>query len=314
MIDDIAAFVAVAENKSVTAAARRLRQPKSTLSLRVTQLEQRLGVTLLQRTTRSMNLTEAGAEFYRRCARIMAEIEDAERLVQQEQSAPSGTLRVVTTIEFGMLAMGRLVGDFVRRHPACRIEIDLRSGAADLVEEGFDLAIRIGDLADSTMISRKLISVRRALYASPDYLARCGQPSAPAELKHFAFLRYVAPQSPPRIPLRRKGERSAAGIDAVLAANNLTVLRDAAIAGAGIALLPSFLCTQAVAQGRLVPVLAGWQVDPVAVTAVYPSKRLLAPKTAAFVAFLIAELRKHGDRVFAEVSAPAAPRRKPKAG
>lgn len=314
MIDDIAAFVAVAEAKSISEAARRSRQPKSTISLRLAELEKRLGVCLVQRTTRAVNLTEAGATFYRRCAHILAEIANSEREVQQGQAVPSGTLRMVTTIEFGMLAMGSLIGEFVRRYPACKVEIDLRSGTADLIEESFDLAIRIGDLVDSTMISRKLISVPRALYASPDYLVRRGYPRAPSDLKRHSFLRYVAPQSPPRIHLKRGRDRLVTTVESVVSANNLTVLRDAAIAGGGIALLPSFLCSQAVVQGTLTTVLDRWHVEPVSVSAVYPSKRLLAPKTAAFIEFLTIELRGKGDRVFAEVSAPPATRRKPRVG
>jgi DNA-binding transcriptional LysR family regulator len=301
MIDDIAAFVAVAEAKSFSEAARRSRQPKSTLSHRMTQLEERLGVRLLQRTTRAVRLTEAGQAFYERCARIVGEIKEAELLAQQQQHAPTGTLKVVTAIEFGMLALGRLIGEFVCRYPAVKVDIELTSRHVDLIEEGFDLAIRIGDLADSSMISRKLFSVARGLYASPRYLEQRGRPSVPADLKQHAFLRFVSPLAPPRFDLHRRGVRATVTTEPVVISNNLTVLRDAAMAGAGIAMLPMFLCHDAVARGELVRVLDEWQLEAVAVSAVYPSKRLLSRKAHAFVEFLHVELSKLGDKAFGQV-------------
>jgi DNA-binding transcriptional LysR family regulator len=301
MIDDIAAFVAVVEAKSFSEAARRSRQPKSTLSHRMAQLEERLGVRLLQRTSRAVRPTEAGEAFYQRCVRILDEIKEAELLAQQQQSAPTGTLKVVTAIEFGMLAMGRLIGEFVCRYPTVKVDIELTSRHVDLVEEGFDLAIRIGDLADSSMISRKLFSVGRGLYASPSYLAARGSPALPADLKQHAFLRFVSPLAPPRFDLSRRGMRVTVSTEPAVISNNLTVLRDAAAAGAGIAMLPMFLCHDAVERGELVRVLDDWQLEPVAVSAVYPSKRLLSRKAHAFVEFLHVELSKLGDKAFAQV-------------
>jgi DNA-binding transcriptional LysR family regulator len=241
--------------------------------------------------------------------RIVGDIKEAELLVQQQQVAPTGTLRVVTAIEFGMLVLGGLIGEFVRRYPAVKVDIELTSRHVDLIEEGFDLAIRIGELADSSMISRKLFAVNRGLYASPDYLEARGHPGTPGDVKEHAFLRFVSPLAPARFELTRRGTRAAVVTEPVIICNNLTVLRDSAIAGAGIAMLPTFLCHEALAQNRLVPVLPEWQLDPVAVSATYPSKRLLSRKAHAFVEYLHVELSKLGDKAFAQVVAAKRPAR-----
>jgi DNA-binding transcriptional LysR family regulator len=273
-------------------------------------LEERLGVRLLHRTSRAVRPTEAGQAFYERCVRIVDELKEAELLAQQQQRAPTGTLKVVTAIEFGMLAMGRLIGEFVCRYPSVKVDIELTSRHVDLIEEGFDLAIRIGDLADSSMISRKLFAVARGLYASPKYLAARGHPASPADLKRHVFLRFVSPLAPPRFEVVKRGARATVTTEPAVISNNLTVLRDAAVAGAGIAMLPMFLCHDAVGCGELVRVLDEWQLEPVAVNAVYPSKRLLSRKAQAFVEFLVGELSKLGDKAFAKViSTPRGGRR-----
>jgi DNA-binding transcriptional LysR family regulator len=286
MIDEIVSFVAVAEAGGFSEAARRLSLPKSTISHRVRQLEERLGVRLLHRTPRSVRLTDEGRLYHQRCVRILTDIEEAELAVRQDQRAPSGTLRLSAPIEFGMEVLSSVLAAFLIAHRTLRLKLELTSRNIDLVDEGFDLAVRIGRLADSSLVSRRILSIPRHLYASPAYLVEHGRPESPDELARHACLRFETAFYAGAWALDGPEGRVTMQPSGVVDANNLTVLREAAIAGLGIALLPCYQCREAERAGRLERVMPRWRPETADVYVVYPSKRHLAPKVRAFLSFL----------------------------
>ena len=284
-LDDALIFTRVVECHSFTQAAQMLGMQKSTVSRRIALLEERLGVRLLNRTTRKLRLTEVGSAYYERCRQIMLDFAEAEQAVMQLQQVPSGLLRITAPIEFGQLLLGRVIGSFMRLHPQISVEAELTSRGVDPVEEGVDIVIRVGQPQDSTLIARKLLETTRHLCASPQYLAEHGRPARVEELAgHRAIL---LPQDPPRhwpltgrsLPCQR-----------VLSCNNITLAREAAIAGAGIAVLPRMIVDAAVQSGELVELLPEAELPVGEIYAVYPSRRFQAMKVKAFLDFLIAHL------------------------
>jgi DNA-binding transcriptional LysR family regulator len=286
-LNEIVVFARVVETRSFTAAAAQLGLPKSTVSRKVAQLEERLGVRLLQRTTRKLNLTEVGQAYYERCARIVADISAAEQLVTEMQTAPRGLLRVTAPIDFGTVYLGRVLADFIAANPDITVELDLSDRVVDLIEDGVDLAIRMGPLAESSLVARKLGAVALRLYAAPSYLARRGTPAKLAELADHDTVQFV-----PAPRLQTWGLRGPDGDveitpGARVVSNNLFVVRDAAVAGAGIALLSELAVGDDLAAGRLVEVLPAWSIPESEVFAVYPSTRNLSPKVRVFLEFLV---------------------------
>ncbi|GAA5175448.1 LysR family transcriptional regulator [Niveibacterium umoris] len=289
-LNDLLIFTRVAAVGSLAGAARGLGLPKSTVSHRMQQLEARLGARLIERTTRRLALTEIGAAYLARCQRIVAELEDAEAFVAGFKAEPAGTLRISAPLEIGTYFLGGIVARFMQQHPRVQVEIDLSSRFADLVEDGFDLAIRAGTLADSSLIARPLFQAPRRLVASPGYLAQHGSPTSPSALDEHHGVGPGSVREPLRWALNGAGGRIEAKLKCKLAVGSLSVQREAAIAGLGIARLPDFVCRDALANGELVAVLPDWQPDPVPLQAVYPSRRLLTPKVSAFLDFLEREL------------------------
>lgn len=284
-LDDALIFTRVVECHSFTLAAQGLAMQKSTVSRRIALLEERLGVRLLNRTTRKLRLTEVGQAYYERCRQIMLDFAEAEQAVMQLQSEPSGLLRISAPIEFGQLFLGRVLGDFMRQYPQITAEVELTSRHVDPVEEGVDIAILVGQPQDSTLIARKVYETSRRLYASPDYLARHGIPTCVAELVgHRAIL---LPRDSTRYwPLA--GESITC--HSVLSCNNITFAREAAMAGAGIAGLPIMICETAVMAGQLVELLPEARLPAGELYAVYPSRRFQAMKVKTFLDFLIHSL------------------------
>ncbi|MBB2495002.1 LysR family transcriptional regulator [Aquipseudomonas ullengensis] len=287
-LDDALIFTRVVECHSFTQAAQSLGMQKSTVSRRIAQLEERLGVRLLNRTTRKLRLTEVGQAYYERCRQIMLDFAEAEQAVMQLQQEPSGLLRITAPIEFGQLFLGSVLGHFMRQYPQISAEVELTTRDVDLVEEGIDIAIQIGQPQDSTLIARKLFQTSRCLYASRDYLALHGTPSTTKDLvSHRAIL---LPQDSLRYwPLL--GEHIAC--QRVLSCNNITLAREAAQAGAGIAALPVMISDESVRSGRLVEVLPDIRLPVGELYAVYPSRRFQAMKVKTFLDFLMASLATH---------------------
>jgi DNA-binding transcriptional LysR family regulator len=284
-LDDALIFTRVVECHGFTQAAVNLGMQKSTVSRRIALLEERLGVRLLNRTTRKLRLTEVGQAYYERCRQIMLDFAEAEQAVMQLQQAPAGLLKVTTPIEFGQLFLGKILGDFMRQYPLITAEVELTSRHVDPVEEGVDIAIMLGQPQDSTLIARKLFENGRVLCASPAYLKAHGTPRTIAELiDHRAIL---LPQDSPRIwPLQ--GE--SLPCQRVLSCNNITFAREATLAGAGIAGLPLMISDAAVRNGTLVSLLPDARLPVGEIYAVYPSRRFQAMKVKTFLDFLMNSL------------------------
>lgn len=285
--EDLQTFAAVAESGSFTAAAERLDVAKSAVSRRVSALEERLGAQLMHRTTRKLSLTDSGAAFYERAQRLLADLEEAESAVAQAHGELRGQLRVALPLAFGLRHMSRPICEFNRRHPKIVFDLDLNDRRVDLVEEGMDLALRIGHLRDSTLIARKLFDVRTVVCASPDYLKAQGTPKTPEELADHSCLVYSNLPDPRRWGyIDDKGERQYVRVGPGMSASNGEFIARAAAAGLGIVMHPTFIVHELIQSGKLVPVLTeyGWPVTPG--YALYPPTRHLSYRVRAFIDFL----------------------------
>jgi DNA-binding transcriptional LysR family regulator len=281
------AFVRVAETKSFSEAARRLRSSKSLVSRQVAALEAELGVRLFHRTTRSLSLTEEGRGYHAQVARILNEIEEANLSVSKSQAAPRGRLRVSAPMSFGILHIGPAIRDFLARYPEVELDLSLNDRYVDVVDEGFDLAIRVGRLSDSSLIARKLGQYRMMLCASPAYLKQQGTPHDPDDLKTHRCLCYSTNSLVPEWQfVSKEGKPWAVQINGPLHANNGDVLRAAALQGLGIVYLPSFIVGPDVQASTLASLLPEFVPTDTAIHAVYPHSRHLSPKVRAFINFL----------------------------
>jgi DNA-binding transcriptional LysR family regulator len=281
----------VVEHRSFTRAARVLGQPKSTVSRKIAELEEQLGVRLLQRTTRAVKATDLGEAYYERCTRIVAEAAEANAAVASAGAAPQGLLRLTAPVTFGATFLGEVVTHFLATYPGASVETVLTDRRVDLVGEGFDLAIRIGSrVQESSFFVRRLGPTRLVLAASPAYLARRGEPRAPGELREHDCLLYgelpqaaswvfAGPEGPVTVPVAGR-----------LVANNAALVRSAALAGLGVARLPFFQAAPEIEAGRLRAVLPTWSPAVASVFAVYPNNRHLSPKVRAFLDCLVARL------------------------
>jgi DNA-binding transcriptional LysR family regulator len=289
-LSGLVAFAEVVAAQSFSAAAKRLGVSKAAISKHVSRLEERLGARLLQRTTRRLALTEIGVAFHERCLRILAEAEEAERAVQSLGMAVRGTLKVTVGVSFGVAHVAPLVPEFQARHPDLRLEMQFNDRVVDLIEEGFDVAVRIAQMPDSSLVARRLAPVQRVVCASPDYLARHGTPAVPDDLRRHNCLiyTYLASQDAWRFvgPAR---ETYVVRVDGNYAVTNGEAQRHAALAGQGIILSPNFIVAPDLRAGRLVALLPGYETPPTAVHAVYPASRHPAVKLRAFVDFLAAK-------------------------
>lgn len=279
----MAVFAAVAEAMSFSQAAERLNLSKSAVSKQIARLEERLGARLVNRSTRQISLTEVGETYYGYCARILKDAEAADLAVAQLQATPRGRLRVNAPMSFGTMHLAPAVAGFMAEYPDINVEMELTDSFVDLIDSGFDLAIRITRMADSSLIARKLATSRSRLMASPAYLEKHGAPKHPGELKRHRCLIY-ANSSDTSFWTFRKGEESLqVAVDGPLRSNNGEILRDAAIAGAGLAIQPLFITHEALRAGKLVPVLEDWSTREHTIQAVYPHRRHLSPKVRAFI-------------------------------
>lgn len=287
-------FAHVVELRSFTEAARRSGLSKSVVSRRIAGLEDRLGTRLLNRTTRRLSLTESGVVFYERCARMLAEAADAEDAVAALSREPRGLLRISAPVSLCHLVLMPAFAAFISAHPAIKLDISASDRMDDVVGEGFDVALRVGQLADSSLVARRLADVPFAVVASPAYLERRGRPTRPDELIHHLTLRYTG--LPAHLEWRFSDEDSPSAVygSGPLQTDNGTVLREAARAGVGITVLPRFIVGELLARGELEEVLADHPIQMRALYAVLPHRRNMAPKVGAFVAFVAQWLAEHG--------------------
>lgn len=290
-LNQLLVFVRVVQLGSLSEAARRLELPKSTVSRRLADLEDRIGERLVQRTTRKLAVTEAGRVLFERVAPAMSEIEEAEGALAGMHGAPRGLLRVAAPMS--VRALGPIIAEFLRRHPGVEVEMVCSDRRVDLVEERFDVAIRAGALVDSSLVARRLGSARSLLVASPAYRKRSGLPEAPAELAAHACIAFGGGAAPRVWTLDSAGKRVDVRVRPRLTVNDLELVREAALGGVGIASLPQMLCADDLRKGRLVHLLAEWASPEVPVHALYPTRRQLAPKVIAFVDLLAERFQLH---------------------
>jgi DNA-binding transcriptional LysR family regulator len=282
--EELRAFVAVVETGSFTAAADRLDAAKSAVSRRVSALEERLGVQLLRRTTRRMNLTDTGRSFYERSARILADLDEAEAAVSQEHGELRGKLRLALPMSFTVHHMGGVIADFSQQHPRVKFDLELNDRRVDLIEEGMDLALRIGRLRDSSLIARRLFDARTVVCAAPAYLEKHGVPETPADLESHRCICYGNLAEPGKWAYREAdGANRHVDVHVSMLVDSGDLISSIAARGLGIALQPTFIAGKKIRAGELVPLLTDfdWPVTPA--YAVYPPARHLSYRVRAFI-------------------------------
>jgi DNA-binding transcriptional LysR family regulator len=286
-LDAMNVLTKVVASGSFAEAARRLGVTRSAVSKAITELEQSLGARLLDRTTRRVTPTEAGLAYYERCLAILAQVEETEAQISRLHDEPKGLLKVNAPMSFGTLYLGTAIADFMQRYDELKVELLLTDRMIDPLEEGVDVTLRIGAMADSSLIARRISSARVVLVASEAYIARFGEPKSPADLAHHRALHYGHTTMVQRWQLTDQGQVVTVPIAACLSSNNGDTLRDAACKGIGIAALPTFIVGPDIAAGRLRVVLADHPPPERPIHALYAPNRFLAAKTRVFIDFLV---------------------------
>jgi DNA-binding transcriptional LysR family regulator len=290
-LDDVTAmivFARVVELSGFSAAAQALGLSKSAVSKQISRLEDRLGTRLLNRTTRQLSLTEAGAAFYERCQRVEAEALAAEEAVTRLAEAPRGLLKVNAGVSFGTRHIAPALPDFLALCPDLEVDLSLNDRLVDLVDEGYDVALRIGELGDSSLVARRLAPLKMRLVAVPAYLDRAGRPTHPGDLKEHDCLLYAYQQGGQTWSFKGPEGETKVRPSGRMRVNNGDAILQACLGGQGLALLPEFICWEALADGRLERLLPDWQVGgDGAIHAVFPASRNLSPKVRVFIDFLV---------------------------
>ena len=283
----MAIFARVVEEKSFSGAARRLGLSKSLVSKQITQLERSIGARLLNRTTRALSVTEAGAILYEHCSRIVDELEEAKLAVGRLQTAPRGILRITVPVAFGRLHIASALPDFLGRYPEVKIDMATTDRFVDLAEEGYDVAIRIVDQPAPTLVARRLAPVKRKLVATPGYFEQHGVPRSPEDLEHHNCLTYT--YFNPQDPWRLHGPDGEISVRATgnLRVNDDDALAEAVVRGLGLALLPTFIIGKELQNGRLQAALSQYIAVERHIYAVYLANRHVSAKVRAFIDFLV---------------------------
>lgn len=285
--DEMQTFVRVVENGGISAAAGRMGIAKSAVSRRLQELENRLGAQLLRRTTRSIALTDAGREFYEHSLRILEDLDDAEQSLQSGQQALSGRLRVNAPLALGVRHLVPVIELLQAQHPQLVFDIDLDDREINLIQEGVDVLLRVGQLEDSSLVARRLCSIQMLYCASPEYLARRGEPEKPSDLSAHEGISYNLVSEAWEWQLGLVQGRLLHKPHIRLSTNNGEMMLKATEAGLGISLLPTFICHEAVSAGRLHPVLSQYRPAPLELYAIYSSRRHVPQRMRALIDFLI---------------------------
>lgn len=289
-LNDVAVFVAVVDAQSFTQAAERLKLSRPVVSKYVSRLEESLGVQLLNRTTRRLSLTEAGRIFYEKSKAGIENIQDAQAEISSLQQHPSGKLRINVPMSFGILHVAPLLPAFMAQYPDIDVEMDLSDIKLDVIDEGFDLSIRISELPDSSLVAKRIAPCKHLIVASPEYLGRAGKPEHPNDLVNHEIATYSYQQSTHRWDFRSRVDQQTLQVSVTsrLQLSNSLALRAAILEGAGITRTPSFIVANEIREGRLVSLLDEYETLELSVYAVYPKRRHLSPKVRAFIDHLTA--------------------------
>ena len=285
-LEDMAMFVRIVNAGSITKAASQLNIAKSAVSRRLNDLEARLSSQLLSRTTRKSNLTEAGQQYYQRSKNILDEVQALNEQTSGIKACIEGTLKITAPLSFGLMHLSEVINDFANMHTSLTFQLDFTDRQVDLVEEGYELAIRIGELQDSSFQARRLTSVRHVLCASPEYLSKMGTPENADELEKHVFLQYSLRRSNSLVLINDRGEKYSQPIHPKISANNGDFLLNMAIKGHGIVYLPTFLAYQKLNCGDLVPLLQQYQLPVLNAYAVYPKNRFLSQRCRFLINFI----------------------------
>lgn len=286
LITGMRVFTAVVDAGSFAGAADRLDLSRGMATRYIAQLEAHLGVRLLNRTTRRLSLTEAGTDYYGRATQVLALVEEAHNSVANEASVPRGVLRVSSSVAFGARHLARAITDYLQKFPQVEVDLTLNDRVVDLVDEGFDLAVRITPRIDPGLVARRLTRVRILACASPSYLAQHGTPRLPEHLAGHNCLTYAYASGGNEWTFRRGQRESRVAVKGNLHGNNGDILVNAAVEGLGVIHQPSFLVWEALRSGQLVQLLNDWSSDELSVFAVYPHRKFLPPKVRSFIDFL----------------------------
>jgi len=285
-LEDMAMFVRIVEAGSITKAAEQLNIAKSAVSRRLKELETRLGSQLISRTTRQSNLTQAGEQYYYRVTNILNEVDALNEASSGAPTRIEGTLKMTSPLSFGLLHLKDVIDEYANQHPNLNFELDFSDRHTDLVEEGFELAIRIGEMQDSSYQARRLSLIRHTLCASPEYLERMGTPKTVEDLVDHEFLQYSLSKSNTIELTDEQGKKHQVEINSKIKINNGDFLHDMAVKGHGITFLPTFITYQTVANGDLVPILQQYQLPTLNAYAVYPKNRFLSQRCRYFIDFI----------------------------
>lgn len=288
-LDEMRVFVNLVEAQSSTKAAERMGLAVSAISRRMKELESRLGVNLVQRTTRRMNLTDDGRFFYARCKQILEDMHEAEIQVSRAAQTLKGTIRISTPLSFGIAHIAPAIADFMQQHEEVDINLDMTDRKVDMVEEGFDLTIRVGELQDSSLMARKLAMVHHVVCCSPAFIEQYGPINSPDDLHDKPALCYANLKQPERWRyVDERGEQQMVKVRPRLLSTNGDALREAAVAGLGVLCEPSFIVHKAVEAGTLLPQLTYLRWYDMNVYALYPQTRHLSLRVRALIDFLVA--------------------------
>lgn len=287
-LEGVGVFVRVVEARSFTEAGRQLSLPKSTVSRRITRLEEALGVRLLQRNTRRLALTEAGNAYYDAVAPAVSSVRAADAWVAEMQSSPRGTVRVTAPFDFGTSFLSDIACGFVRQYPEIRVDVSLSDRMVDLIADGFDVAFRGGRLEDSSLVARPLGRGKSWLVASPAHLERFGTPTAPGQLAEHECVLFRSTDGQARWALEGpNGETETVSVQGPISGDEYGFVKSVVLGGRGIGCVPWLLCDQAISEGRLVRVLPGWGIPGGQMHLVYPSAQHLPQRVAAFRDFVL---------------------------
>ena len=281
-LDGIDVFVKVVQVGSFSGAAKLLKMPVTTVSGKVAALEKRLGTTLIHRTTRKLNVTQAGAAFFQRCVKALDEISAGESELENVKTEPEGVLKITTVADIGHTLLPPIISGYLKKYPKMKIELILTSRIVDLVGEGVDLAIRIGKLKDSTMMSKQYRESKGGLWATPAYIKKHGLPSHPRDLKKHNFIKFSAAFNP--IKITNGKETIEVIVDGKITVDDMQAVKSFTLQGEGIGMISNFLCENEEASGKLIKILPSWNwASFFLLTFVYPPQRFVSPKVQSFI-------------------------------
>jgi len=292
-LNAMALFVRVIEYKSFTEASKRLGIPISTVSRKVSELEKCLGIRLIERSTRSLRLTETGQEYYQYCRRGLDEFETGALMINDKQAEVAGTLRLSIPPNLADILVTPIICDYQMAYPRTTIKVLVTERYVDLIEDGVDIALRVGELQDSTLVARRLLKYRHLLVASPQYLKKHGQPQHPDELATHRLLSFSGWREQIIWEFLKKQETYKTTVESVLSINEMAGLQYAAENHQGIANLPAIICAQALEQGKLVEVMPQWQFAPTVLSAIYPSNRNTSRLVKLFMDWCTNHIQEH---------------------